>query len=93
MVAYFQSLQRVIDLDPGFIIPSHGMAMGGTYRLRATLEHRRRREAQVLAAHREGKDRHQMLPLIYPDLDSRLTTLALCNIDAHLAKLASEQQL
>ena len=43
MRRYFDSLQRMIDLDPEVIVPSHGLAMGTTFRLRETLRHRRQR--------------------------------------------------
>ncbi len=93
MARYFATLQKVIALDPAVIVPSHGMAMGTTYRLQATLNHRRLREAAVLSLYREGKTADAMLPLLYHDVDSRLWPYARMNIDAHLDKLREEGQL
>lgn len=90
MRKYYASLQHLIDLDPKIIVPSHGMAMGSTYRLRETLKHRQLREKQVLALWHEGKTVAQMLPLIYRDVDPRLLPLAQRNIESHLDKLRSE---
>ncbi len=93
MRAYYESLQRIIDLDPRVIIPSHGMAMGTTYRLQETLRHRRQREASVLALHRAGSSLEQMLQSIYQGLDPRLLPLARQNIESHLDKLREEGEL
>ncbi len=90
MGRYFQTLEKVIALDPGVIIPSHGIAMGSTYRLRATLAHRREREREVLRLHREGLAKREILDTIYQGLDQRLRPLAMANIEAHLTKLREE---
>ncbi len=90
MGRYFATLQKVIDLDPAVIVPSHGMAMGTTYRLQETLKHRRMREASVLQLHREGRTIDEMLPLIYQGVDPRLMPLARMNIDSHLDKLRED---
>jgi len=90
MGTYFETLQKVIDLDPAVIAPSHGIAMGTTYRLQETLKHRRQREAAVLQLHREGKSPDDMLPALYQGVDSRLWPFAKMNIDSHLDKLREE---
>lgn len=93
MRKYFDTLQRVIDLDPKVIYPSHGMGVGTTYRLQATLAHRKLREAQIQQLHAAGKDHQQMLEEVYAGLDPRLAPLALCNIESHLDKLREEDRL
>lgn len=93
MGRYFQSLKRVIELDPKVVIPSHGIAMGSTYRLRATLAHREEREREVLRLHQEGKSLMEILDTIYQGLDEILRPLATANINAHLQKLREEGQL
>lgn len=93
MGRYFQTLQKVIDLNPAVIIPSHGQALGTVYRLEETLKHRRLREQAVLELHRAGKAIDEMLPLIYQGLDPRLLPLARANIESHLDKLMEEGQL
>ena len=93
MRKYFASLQRVIDLDPQIIIPSHGPAMGSTYRLKETLKHRLQREEQVLTLHTAGQSAQQMLGEIYKGLDPRLAPLALINIQSHLQKLNEDGRI
>lgn len=87
MAKYFDSLQKVIDLKPKFIIPSHGIALGGTNKLSMTLKHRQMREEQIKELHSEGKNRQEMLDIVYEGLDERLHKYALKTIDAHLKKL------
>lgn len=93
MRKYFSSLQRVIDLDPQIIIPSHGPAFGSTYRIKETLKHRLQREEQVFALHESGQSAQQMLGEIYKGLDPRLAPLALVNIQSHLQKLNEDGRI
>lgn len=94
MRKYFASLQRIIDLDPRVIIPSHGTAMGSTHRLRETLKHRQLREQQIRALHLSGMDIDCMLQEIYGQLqDPALMPLARMNIEGHLQKLEQEGRL
>lgn len=90
MRKYFESLKRIVALEPKAIYPSHGMGMGTAYRLAETLKHRELREQQVLALHHSGKSVQDMLPLIYADIDPRLMPLAQMNIESHLDKLRAE---
>ncbi len=90
MRQYFESLQKIIDLKPGVIFPSHGVGMGTAFRLEETLRHRRKREEHVLELRRSGLDVEQMLATIYTDLDPRLLPLARQNIESHLDKLTDE---
>lgn len=93
MADYFASMQRVIDLDPAVLLPSHGMAMGGTFRIAETLRHRKQREVDILRLHQQGKDVTQILPQLYVGLDPRLEPLAAMNIRMHLNKLRDEGRL
>lgn len=90
MRKYFASLQRVIDLDPAVVIPSHGQALGTTYRIRETLKHRVLREQQVKTLHERGRSAEAMVPEIYQGLDPRLLPLARMNIESHLVKLRED---
>ncbi|MES0874486.1 MBL fold metallo-hydrolase [Sinimarinibacterium thermocellulolyticum] len=90
MGRYFDSLRKIIALDPYAIYPSHGMAMGSSHRLQETLKHRELREKQVLALYREGRSVREMLSLIYADVDPRLLPLAQMNIESHLDKLRED---
>ena len=90
MRKYFTSLQRVIDLDPRVIVPSHGLALGTTHYLRAALDHRQQREGAIGSLHDEGKSEDEILGAIYRDVDPRLLPLARLNIRSHLAKLRED---
>jgi glyoxylase-like metal-dependent hydrolase (beta-lactamase superfamily II) len=90
MRKYFASMQRMIDLAPAVIVPSHGGPLGGVHYLQKTLDHRRAREAIVRKLHDTGRSIDEMLDAIYVDLDVRLRPLARRNIESHLDKLREE---
>jgi len=90
MRQYFQSLQNIIERAPRVVYPSHGGPSRTTLRLEQTLAHRRQREAQVLALHRQGLDLAAMLGAMYPGLPAPLNMLARMNIEGHLDKLREE---
>ncbi|MEJ1298489.1 MAG: MBL fold metallo-hydrolase [Candidatus Sedimenticola sp. (ex Thyasira tokunagai)] len=87
MQAYFDSLERVIGLNPKAIIPSHGTAVGGTHMLRQTLQHRQGREVMVASLCAQGKMAEEITETIYPGLDKKLLPLALQNVRQHIKKL------
>ena len=93
MAAYFKTLEKIIDLDPSVIVPSHGMPMRSTIRLAFTLQHRREREKVVLELSASGKTQEQLLDIIYPDVDQRLRPFAMLNIESHMVKLRQEGRL
>lgn len=93
MAAYFQTLQMIIDLAPAVIVPSHGMPMRSTFRLRATLQHRREREDMIMALYAEGKTQAEMLDIIYQGVARHLLPLAMQNIKSHLDKLMQEGRI
>ena len=93
MGRYFSTLEKVIALDPAVILPSHGQALGGVYRLQETLKHRRAREQAVLDLTRAGLSPDEMLPQLYAGVDQRLWPLSRRNIDSHLLKLREEGRL
>lgn len=90
MTKYMQSLKKIIDLAPRCVIPSHGIALGGTYILEKTLKHREFREQQVLELVEQGKDIEEILKIIYFDLSRRLMPYAKANIESHIQKLREE---
>ncbi|MBF0351100.1 MAG: MBL fold metallo-hydrolase [SAR324 cluster bacterium] len=93
MKKYFESMERVISLNPAVIMPSHGIPSRGTTLLENTLKHRRMREKQILELLQSGKNRIQILKTLYQDIPRLLYPLAWKNINAHLDKLQEEQQL
>lgn len=90
MQKYFDTLEKVIALNPKVIFPSHGIGLGGVALLERTLEHRRTRENQILTYFKEGKSEQEMLEMIYADVDKRLWPYALQNIQKHLEKLRAQ---
>ena len=90
MRKYFASLKRVIELDPAVIIPSHGLALGGTHFLQSALRHREEREMQIRTRHQAGLGEDQILAEVYRGIDPRLLPLARLNIRSHLQKLRED---
>jgi glyoxylase-like metal-dependent hydrolase (beta-lactamase superfamily II) len=89
---YLGSLERLLALRPGAIYPAHGPRIAdGAAKLREYLAHRREREAQILAALREG-------PALIPEIVARvyaaypavLHAAAAQQVCAHLLKLEEE---
>jgi ribonuclease/clavin/mitogillin len=90
MAKYFRTLERVIDLNPAVILPSHGIPMRSVHRLSATLQHRRERESRILELHQSGLLNPAILETVYKGVDERLLPYAMRNIESHLAKLRQE---
>lgn len=90
MAKYFSSLEKVISLEPKFIIPSHGIALGGTHKLEMTLKHRLHREETIIELLRKGADEGEILEHIYEGLDERLIKYAKKTITAHIDKIRKE---
>jgi glyoxylase-like metal-dependent hydrolase (beta-lactamase superfamily II) len=89
MQSYYDSLQRVIELNPRTLVPSHGVIMGGVHLLETTLEHRRQREAQVRCRVDAGKSLEEIVAELYGHLEPRLQQFARQNIKQHLKLLTS----
>jgi glyoxylase-like metal-dependent hydrolase (beta-lactamase superfamily II) len=90
MAKYFQTLERIIQLRPKILLPSHGSAQRSVSVLKKTLKHRKKREKQVLRLHKKNLLPEQMVEIIYRKTDKRLHSLALENIRSHLKKLSSQ---
>jgi len=90
MRKYFASLKRIIELDPTVIIPSHGLALGGTHFLQSALRHREQREDQIRTGHESGLSEDQILAQVYRDVDPRLLPFARMNIRSHMDKLRED---
>lgn len=92
---YLDSLQKVKDLDPAVLWPTHGAPVtdGKTF-VDAFVQHRLDREAGVLAAVRAGTT---MIPDIvkqlYVDVDKKLYKAAGRSVLAHLIKLVEDGEV
>jgi glyoxylase-like metal-dependent hydrolase (beta-lactamase superfamily II) len=89
MDAYLASLERLVELAPRTLFPSHGPpATDAVAMLRATVAHREWREERVLAAWRSGlREPREMLPTVYDDAPKLAWPLAERQIVAHLERL------
>jgi len=90
MLKYFNSLEKVIELNPRCVIPSHGIALGGVGILKKTLEHRKLREEQILKMLKSGLSLEEILSKIYFDLPEKLLKYARANISSHIDKIKIE---
>lgn len=95
MAAYLDSLARVRDRAPRRIAPGHGDVIDDPAAvLDQYLQHRRQREAQVLAglhaAPRRGVTAEQLVAAIYTDVPAALHPVARYSVWAHLRKLQIE---
>ncbi|HEY7291307.1 MAG TPA: MBL fold metallo-hydrolase [Vicinamibacterales bacterium] len=92
MSAYLRSLERVLSFEPSILLPAHGPAVTNPRTLIVSyLEHRRQREAQVVAALRAGHATVQAIAeSIYDGLDVALLPAARENVSAHLEKLKAD---
>lgn len=89
---YIASLRRLRGASPARIWPGHGpMREDAVALLDEYIEHRLAREREVLGALHQGiGDVARIREHIYPDLHPALSRAAELQIEAHLAKLASE---
>ena len=92
MKKYFQSLNRVIELNPKNIIPSHGIIIGGVNKLIQTLNHRQERENQIRELLAMGRSLKEILAVIYVGLKPELLPYALKTIEAHITKINNEDK-
>ena len=90
MGKYFSSLEKVISKKPKFVIPSHGIAVGGTYKVEKTLEHRRFRESQIKKLLGEGLEIDAIIPIVYEGLKPELLPYARHTVEAHIKKIQLE---
>jgi glyoxylase-like metal-dependent hydrolase (beta-lactamase superfamily II) len=92
LAQYLHSLERLVALAPSRLLPAHGPNVPDPASLlRGYLDHRRMREAQVIAALMAGRDTVQsIVESIYDGLAPALVPAAAENVHAHLEKLRHE---
>lgn len=89
MGQYLGSLERLAALGPLTLFPAHGSPQGAAVRrIRALVQHRREREAKVLAALAlEPRSLADLLPVAYDDTPRELWPYAERSLLAHLLLL------
>jgi hydroxyacylglutathione hydrolase len=89
---YMRSLERILAYEPRVLLPAHGPRVEDPRALvTGYLNHRREREAQVVAALRAGHATVEAIAeSIYHDLSPALLPAARENVRAHLEKLRVE---
>ncbi len=92
LAQYLSSLRRVLALAPQRMLPAHGCAIDDPAAvLIQHLEHRQRREDQIVAALRAGDRRPDaIVDRLYEGLEPGLKGLAQESVVAHLVKLEEE---
>lgn len=89
---YLASLRRVQALAPARMLPAHGEAIDDPQAiLQEYLDHRQRREDQIVAALRAGARRPEdVVDRLYDGLAPTLRAMARESVAAHLVKLREE---
>ncbi len=92
LAQYLASLRRVLALAPARMLPAHGRAIDDPGAvLSQHLEHRQRREDQIVAALHAGDRRPEaVVDRVYEGLDPGLKRMAQESVVAHLVKLEEE---
>lgn len=96
MSDYLSSLERLAQLDCAVIAPGHGDVMHEpTKAIEDLIRHRLRREAKVAAAVADypGSVLHELVKVVYSDVNPSLHPLAERSLLAHLEKLAADSRV
>ena len=95
LATYLASLQRVLDEEPGAVVPSHGgIAHDGGRLLQGFLRHRAQRESKLLRGlGRERVGETELLEMVYDDAPPQLRRLAARSLAAGLEKLEEEGRI
>ncbi len=91
---YLRSLQLVLDRNDEILYPTHGGPVHDPRRyVSALLNHRLKREAQILAQLAEGpSSAREIVAVLYADVRKELHRPAARSVVAHLAKLLKEER-
>lgn len=92
MTEYLESLRKLMAYDMRLIAPGHGSVIDDPHKnIKDLIEHRLKRELQILDHVREGNGSiDSLFTKIYPSLPERLHRTARMQIEAHLLKLAAD---
>jgi glyoxylase-like metal-dependent hydrolase (beta-lactamase superfamily II) len=92
MTHYLRSLERLLEINIGLILPGHGPLVGkAEAKIKEYIDHRLMREQQVIQALRRGRETiGAMTEMIYSDISGPLKNVAEFSVEAHLIKLMRE---
>lgn len=96
MSDYLHSLERLAQLDCAAIAPGHGDVIHApATAIEDLIRHRLRREAKVAAAVADspGATLHELVKVVYSDVNPSLHPLAERSLLAHLEKLAADSRV
>jgi hydroxyacylglutathione hydrolase len=95
LIAYLESLQKIIDLDPKVILPGHGDPITDAHdAVVAQREHRLKRERDLEAALADHLyDREALLDRVWSDVPDELRIAAHVTMQTNLEKLDLEGKL
>lgn len=95
LIAYLESLQKVLDVDPDLILPGHGEPIDEARgAVTAQREHRLKRERDLVAALDDGVyDREALLDRVWSDVGPELRIAAHVTMQTNLEKLDLEDRL
>jgi ribonuclease/clavin/mitogillin len=95
MGTYFDSLKRMQTLRVTALFPAHGPVMANAKaKIQEYLDHRMAREANILAAWRDGhREPSAIVKQVYTDVPPAMHGLAERSVIAHLEKLREEGKL
>lgn len=96
MADYFDSLNKVITLNPEIIYPTHGSPISDNPRrfVEAYIEHRLNREAEILERLEVGeRSIPEMVKTIYAKVDKQLHPAACHSVLAHMIHLVEQGKI
>lgn len=92
MTQYFNSLDRIIDLKPQVLFPSHGIGLGGVDYLKYIRKHRLKREEQIHKLYLQGDSPKVIQRKLYGFVNPVMKTLALRNINSHIERIEEKDK-
>lgn len=94
LLDYMNSLERLLQEQPGAIYPAHGPCISdGRAKLREYIDHRNKREQQIIAALSGGPlNIAEIVKIVYVGYPESLHAAAGSSVCSHLLKLESERR-
>ena len=81
---YYKSLDRLLNLNPMFLLLSHYMPISGIYFIQEAKKRRLKREAEIKYLYDKGFSQDAILKVLYPKLSKTLMPFAKSMIFVHL---------